>query len=258
MSERDPTPGTPEKDTRERPLARRFYRSVTVAPGEDRTLVIELDGKSLRTPARNVLALPTRALADAIAAEWDAQATVIDPATMPLTRLANTAIDGVASHRAEVVADIVSYAARDLLCYRGAQPADLAARQSEAWDPVLAWARDTLGAAFVLTEGVIPIEQPSRALAAIERALEALSNFELTAIHVMTTLTGSALLALAVARGALSVDAAWVAAHVDEDWQEGLWGADAEAQERKQARFAEMSAAARFLDLSRRCTPCPA
>jgi chaperone required for assembly of F1-ATPase len=195
------------------------------------------------------LALPTRALAEAVAAEWEAQGERIDPATMPLTRLANSTIDGVIARQAEVRAEIVKYAGSDLLCYRAEGPEELIRRQAETWDPVLAWARAALGADFNVSQGVMPAAQPDAATEAVARVLQPHGPFALAAIHVMTTLMGSALLALAHAHGHLSAEAAWVAAHVDEDWQISQWGEDAEAKARRDRRWAEMQAASRLLEL---------
>jgi chaperone required for assembly of F1-ATPase len=203
----------------------------------------------MRTPAERPFAVPTRALAEAIAGEWKAQGERIDPATMPLTRLANSALDGVAGREIDVRAEIVEYAGSDLLCYRASEPAGLVERQALLWDPVLAWARDALGARFQVATGLMPVAQSERARSTIAGALGGLDAFNLAALHVMTTLTGSALLALAHARGRLTVDGAWAAAHVDEDWQISQWGEDAEAAARRRRRWAEMQAASRVLVL---------
>ena len=227
---------------------KRFYRSVSVG-GAAPAFRVLLDGKPILTPARRQLAVPTMALAEAVAAEWEAQADRVDPATMPLTRLINTAVDGVSDHADEVRADIVKYAASDLTCYRAEGPVELESRQAAAWDPVLAWAHETLGARFVLGQGIMPVAQPDTATRAIERALAGLDAFSLAAYHTMTTLTGSALLALAHARGRLTAEEAWAAAHVDEDWQITQWGEDAEAKARRDRRWAEMQAASRLLAL---------
>ena len=230
------------------PRLSRFYRAVSV-DGTPPAVRVLLDGKPVRTPAKRQLAVPTRELAEALAAEWAAQGERVDPATMPLTRLLNSALDGVTGREAEVRADIAKYGASDLLCYRAEAPAELVRRQAEAWDPVLAWAREALGARLVLGEGVVPVAQPSAATAALERALAELDAFSLAAHHVMTTLMGSALLALAHARGRLTAEEAWAAAHVDEDWQASQWGEDAEAKARRGRRWAEMQAASRLLRL---------
>jgi chaperone required for assembly of F1-ATPase len=255
-----PAPGS---EPRQRPLPKRFYKAVTVAaadappPGGDGvgggreagSFRVLLDGKAMRTPAKAPFALPTRALAEAVAAEWEAQREHIDPAAMPLTRLANSAIDGVHGREAKVRADIVKYAESDLLCYRATEPEPLVARQAELWDPVLAWAREALGVRLVVAGGLMPVSQPDTAPRALARLLEGETAFALAALHVMTTLTGSILLPLAHARGRLDLEQAWTAAHVDEDWQIGRWGEDAEAADRRRRRWIDMQAASRLLAL---------
>ena len=231
-------------------LPKRFYKDASVEERGGRFRIV-LDGRGVKTPKKRDLELPTRALAQAIADEWAAQGERIDPATMPLTRIANSAIDAVADHMAEVAADIQAFAGNDLICYRAEGPAALIERQNAAWNPILIWAGEALGADFLVGEGVIPIEQPSRAVAAVGDALKGADPFQLTCLHVMTTLTGSALLALAHARGRLTLDEAWAAAHVDEVWQAEQWGWDAEAQARERYRKQEFSAASRMLVLSK-------
>ena len=227
-------------------LRKRFYSQATV--GEGAPFPILLDGRAVKTPARNSLAAPARLLAQAIASEWDAQGERIDPAVMPLTRLANTIIDGVVTAPAPVADEIAKYLGSDLVCYRAGTPDGLVAEQARHWDPILAWAREALGARFVLGEGVMFVAQPDHAVAAAGAALPA-DPWRLGAAHVITTLTGSALIALAVAQGRLSVDEAWNAANVDEDWNMQLWGRDELALQRRAARFAEMQAAATVLAL---------
>ena len=239
----------PGKEPLRPPLPRRFYKSAAVAPSKE-GYAVRLDGRPVRTPKKHVLALPTAPLADAIAAEWNAQGERVDPDAMPLTKLANTALDGVVPHRAAVAADIVAYAGSDLLCYRAAAPEPLARRQHAAWDPVLSWAEADLGAHFALGEGVMPVTQSPAALARIAAVVDRFGPLQLAALHVMTTLTGSALLALAHALGRLTVEQAWAAAHVDEDWQVSQWGEDAEAAVRQRRRFAEMRAASEFFRLA--------
>lgn len=241
-------PKTPKiSDTLSKPLPKRFYREAGV--GGDGPWQILLDGRPVKTPGKRPLALPTAALADAVASEWRAQTTHVDPARMPLTRLANSAIDAVSEARDAVAADIAAYAASDLICYRAAAPEQLVAQQQRLWDPVIAWAREALGAHFVLAEGVMPIRQPQAALDAVREALAGESAFRLTGLHVATTLTGSALLALALDRGALTAAEAWAASQVDEDYQTSLWGEDAEATARRRARRTEFDAAAAWLVL---------
>jgi chaperone required for assembly of F1-ATPase len=212
--------------------------------------LVELDGRPLKTPARKDFILPTLALGEAAAAEWSAQAKTIIIATMPLTKLANTAIDGVIGREAEVAGDITRYAASDLICYRAPFPPGLAAKQAAAWDPILAWMEETFGASFLIAYGVGYLEQPPASIAIIRGVIESYGPFQLAALHVMTSLTGSALLALAHAQGRLNSGQAWAAAHIDEDWQAGQWGEDFEARQRRDKRFQEFEAASRFFRLA--------
>ena len=231
--------------------AKRFYERAGVAAGEG-GFALTLDGRPARTPGRAALSLPTSALADAVAAEWEAQGASIDPTTMPLTRLANSTIDGVVPRIDEVREDLVRYAGSDLIVYRAAEPERLVAEQAAAWDPVHAWARDSLGAHFLLSEGVMFVEQPEAAIGAVRDVLtQEHSAFALAGLHVMTTLTGSVLIALMHAAGRLSVEEAWRAAHADELFQESRWGEDHEAAERRRHREAEFRAASRFVELAR-------
>jgi chaperone required for assembly of F1-ATPase len=238
-------PKGPITDSMAKPLVKRFYQDVSV--GEGAFFQILLDGRAVKTPAKRALMLPTRALADAVAAEWAAQNKTINPAGMPLTRFANTAIDAVSDAIAEVAADISAFAASDLMCYRAESPEELKIKQAEAWDPVIGWAREALAAHFTVVQGVMPVEQPRPALNAFAAALEPHDAFRLTGLHILTTLTGSALLALAHARGFLTADDAWAAAHIDEDYQIALWGGDEEAAARRKGRRAEFDAASQFL-----------
>jgi chaperone required for assembly of F1-ATPase len=230
-------------------LPKRFYKEAT-AEARDGAFALLLDGRPAKTPGRNPLALPTLAAAQAVAAEWSRQAEVIDPREMPLTRMANSAIDGVAREIGGAADEIAKYAGSDLVCYRAGGPDALAFEQAQAWDPILAFARDRLGARFICSEGVAFVEQPESARRAVRDAVERIAlagpgaPFALAALHVMTTLTGSALIALAVARGELTPAEAWTAAHVDEDYQMRIWGADDEAQVRRARRWREMEAAA--------------
>ncbi|MBX9776396.1 MAG: ATPase [Xanthobacteraceae bacterium] len=228
-------------------LRRRFYQAVSVEPKEGGYAVL-LDGRPVKTPARRALAAPTQALAQAIADEWDAQREVVDPAAMPLTRLANSIIDGVAEKPDAVKAEIAKFLGSDLVCYRADSPDGLVARQTQYWNPLIAFARDALGARFVLGEGVMFVTQPDEAIAAAARAIPD-EPWKLGAVSAVTSLTGSALIALALAQGALSAADAWAAAHVDEDWNMHQWGRDEQALERRAAREAEMQAAAKVLAL---------
>ena len=226
---------------------RRFYSTVEMRP-EPGGFTLRLDGKPAMTPGRNPLAVPHRRLADAIAAEWSAQIEHIDPGDMPATRLANSAIDGVAPRRQAVRDVLAEYAGTDLLFYRAGAPEGLVERQRELWDPVLEWARERFGVRFILAEGVMHVAQPDAALQAIRAELAAIEDpFRLAALSLATTLTGSALIALTLNSCAMEVERAWAAAHVDEDWNISQWGEDAEAKERRARRYADFRAAALLL-----------
>jgi chaperone required for assembly of F1-ATPase len=231
-------------------LRKRFFTRAEAGsgPGEGGYPVL-LDGRTVRTPARRMLAAPQAPLAQALAAEWDAQTDLIDPGRMPLTRLANVVIDAVADRPKPVAEEVAKYLGSDLLCYRADAPAGLVAKQARAWDPVLAWARDELGARFVQVEGVVYTAQPEHAVAAARAAIPA-DAWRLGAASSITTITGSALLALALAAGAIDADTAWDAAHVDENWQMSQWGRDELALERRAYRRAEFDAAVSVLRLS--------
>jgi chaperone required for assembly of F1-ATPase len=227
------------------PQRKRFYAraGITEAAGG---FSITLDGKPVRTPSRHPLAAPTRDIAEAMAAEWDAQKEIIDPATMPLTRLANSVIDAVASRVGAVADDVAKYFHSDMLFYRAGHPAVLVEREAAHWDRILFWAADTLGAHFILTEGIVHVRQPDQAVAAARAALPA-DPWSIAALHVVTTLTGSALLGLALMHGVLDEDQVWAAAHVDEDWNIEQWGVDEEVAARRAARLVDFRAAAHVL-----------
>lgn len=230
------------------PRPKRFYTRVEVE-GDGGTFRVLLDGRAVRTPAKAELLLPTERAAKLVAQEYEAQGEYIDPITMPVTRLVNTAIDGVASDPQAVAEDILRYASSDLLCYRADSPERLIALEAEAWDPVLEWAEGELGVRFMLAEGVMHVEQPRATIAAVGAYLRPRREpLRLAALHVMTTLTGSALLALAVEAGAVDADTAWKAAHVDEDWNIAQWGEDAEAADRRAARKRDMMGAVALLE----------
>ena len=230
-------------------LPKRFYTDVTIVAAEGGGFAVELDGRGLRTPLRRKLVVPTQALAAHLAGEWDAQKERIDPSIMPLTRLANTVIDGIADDPDGVRADLAGYIETDMLFYRAGYPNRLVERQRAVWDPILAAAEERIGARFVLAEGVMHVAQSPEAIAAYRQRVERVKDaFAIAALHQMTTLTGSALLPLAVAEGWLDADSAWQAAHVDEDWNIELWGSDVEAESRRVARHADMRAAAMLLE----------
>ncbi|HWT13620.1 MAG TPA: ATP12 family protein [Allosphingosinicella sp.] len=223
---------------------KRFYKEAAVAAGE-----IRLDGRPVRTPGRRPLALPTPALAEAVAAEWAAQGDKVEPRAMPLTGLANAAIDRVATDREAFARGLAAYAETDLLCYRAEGPPRLAERQSASWDPLLAWARRRYDVDFELVRGVIHRPQPSATVARLAHAVHARGPFELAGLSPLVTISGSLVTALALAEGAVALDEAWTAAMLDELWQAEQWGEDAEAVQALAARRADFEAAFRFLSL---------
>src|SRR3954447_5033806 len=231
--------------TTRRPQRKRFYTQAGVAE-TPKGFGITLDGKPARTPSRRLLAAPTREIAEAIAAEWDAQKEIIDPTTMPLTRLANSVIDAVAACVEAVADDVAKYFHSDMLFYRAGHPEALVALEAEHWDPVLFWAAETLGAHFILAEGIVHVRQPDQAVAAARAVLPA-DPWSVAALHMITTLTGSALLALALLHGVLDEDQVWAAAHVDEDWNIEKWGLDEEVAARRASRLVDFKAAAAIL-----------
>ncbi|BCH02354.1 ATPase [Mesorhizobium loti] len=244
----DPDPVRRAQIQMKTPLPKRFYKTASVVPIEG-GFAVHLDGKPVRTPGKALLALPTEAAAVLVAGEFAEQGETINPVTMPVMRLVNTTIDGVANDPQAVLEDILRFASSDLLCYRADAPQGLVARQNEQWDPVIDWARTTLGARFNLAEGIIHVEQPRETIAVLGSHLNQRAEpLRLAAIHLMTSLTGSALLALAVDFGELDAETAWAAGHVDEDWQIEHWGQDAEAVARRAARRRDMMAAVSLLE----------
>lgn len=245
-------PLDPEESARRsmRPKLRaRFYKEAAVSEAEGGFHVL-LDGRAVRTPARRPLAAPSRALAELIAVEWQAQQDAVDPASMPLTRLANSIIDGVAAQPQPVREEIEKYLGTDLLFYRAEGPEGLLASQAKHWDPLVAWARDAHGARFVMAQGVTYTKQPPEAMAAMAKIIPS-DPWPLGAVNVITTLTGSALIALALAAGKITVDEAWAAAHVDEEWNMRTWGRDEMVMQRLNYRRLDMDAAAEVLRLAR-------
>lgn len=243
----DPDPVRRAQIQMKRPLPKRFYKDVSTDKA-DEGLRILLDGRPVRTPGKKLLAVPAQPIADRLRAEWDGQGEEIDPAKMPVTRLVNTAIDGVAENFDAVAEEIVRFAGTDMLCYRADSPEGLVARQRDGWDPIIRWAGDAKGARFILVEGVMHQEQPAPAIEAFATALSTWRDpLALACLHTVTTLTGSALLALALGEGVIDADKAWALAHVDEDWQIEHWGTDEEAFRRRELRRAEMDVAAAVL-----------
>ena len=227
---------------------RRVYQAAAAAPAPG-GWGVALDRRPLRTPGGNPLTLPSAALAQAIAEEWEAQERDIRPATMPLFRLAATAVDRTAVQRDLVVAETANYAATDLVCYRADQPPALAARQRAAWQPLLDWAAGRCDAALCVTSGIVPARQSPATLRAFAAIVAAQDDFRLTVLHALTGACGSLVIALALLEGRLDADAAFAASQLDETFQIEAWGEDAEAAQRRAALTADIAAAARFLEL---------
>ncbi len=226
---------------------RRFYKQASVTPD----LGIALDGRPVRTPGRLPLVLPNLALAEAIAEEWRTQGDEILPQAMPLTGLANAAIERIAPDTSGFAAGLAAYGESELLCYRAEGPAPLVMRQVEVWDPIIAWARARYDIGFVLVEGIMHRPQPPETLARLSEALAARNTFELAALSPIVTISGSLVIALAVLEGELDPDAAFDAGHLDELWQAEQWGEDDFARDQRDARRADFLAACGFLRLLR-------
>ena len=227
--------------------AKRFWKVVQVQAA-DGGFTILLDDRPLRTPGRRPVVLPSAALAELIAAEWDAVEGEIRPETLPFTRMANTAIDRVPVQRMAVIEAVAAYGGSDLLCYRADSPEALALRQSAEWDPWLGWARQTIGAPLTAVVGIMPVPQPPASLAALRQAVEAFDDLALSALGELVTLSGSLVLGLAVARGAVTPETAWELSRLDETWQTEQWGSDAEAEAAMMRKRADFLRAAAFLD----------
>jgi len=228
--------------------AKRFYSSVTVDDTGD-GFQVALDGRAITTPARQRLPLPSKALADAIAAEWDAQQQYIHPDTMPLMKLAATLKDRVTPQRELVIDGVVRFAETDLLCYRAEDPPELRRRQDAVWQPVLDWAAGRHGISLEVVTGVLPRSQSLAAVAAVSKAVEARTDPALTALQAATQTSGSVVLGLALVDGHLTPEEAFAAAHVDETYQAEHWGTDAEAEAARGRNRTDLAAAKRFLDL---------
>jgi chaperone required for assembly of F1-ATPase len=233
------------RDRFNRPLPKKFYKQATIGPDN----AVLLDGRAVKTPMKASLQLPTQALAEAVVEEWNAQVTFINPATMPLTTIANTAIDRAVSERVNILAEIKQYAGSDLICYRAASPQNLVELQNAAWNPIIADAEAALGNRFLMAEGIVHVAQHEATLQAVYTAAEHYGPFHLTILFNLTTLTGSSLIALGLVAGRISVEQGWTAAHVDEDYQIAQWGLDYEAQTRREGRRSDYDGLLRFLNL---------
>lgn len=229
---------------------KRVYTTVTVEALADGHAV-RLDGRELRTPAKNALHLPTAPLAEAVAGEWRAQGAEVQPATMPLMQIASTAVDVIGRDRAAIVKGVAAFAETDLLCYRADRPRALVERQTEAWQPLLDWATLRFDAPLAVCSGLMPRPQSADALGALRRAVEAVDDWSLSALQVATGACGSLILALALLDGRLDAEAAFALSQLDETFQIEQWGEDAEAAVRRQALAADIAAAGRFLALLR-------
>lgn len=228
--------------------ARRFWTIASAVPVEG-GFAVHLDARPVRTPLKAPLVLPTFPLAEAVAAEWQAQEGKVKPETMPVTRTANSAIDKVAPQHSDVADMLAAYGGSDLLCYRATGPAGLIQVQAEGWDPLLAWAADTLSAPLQVTIGIVPVSQPAESLAALSRLVHQLDSFRLAAFHDLVAISGSLVLALAVIQRRLSAPEAWALSRIDEDWQISLWGEDEGAAEHAALKREAFLAADRFYGL---------
>ena len=227
---------------------KRFWKQIAAIASDD-GWTIHLDGRPVRTPARALLILPTEVLADAVAAEWDAQGDDIDPASMPLTGLANAVIDHVAPDPARFAAPLAAYGANDLFCYRDDRDPALQAEQVRLWNPLLAWAEARYGVTFILTQGVLPVDQPAATARTLAAAVNALGPHRLAALAPLTTVSGSLVAALAVIEDAFDPADLWDRVSLDELYQEQRWGADDTAQATRAAHRRDWDTAARFLGL---------
>ncbi|NUB44500.1 ATPase [Fertoebacter nigrum] len=229
-------------------VAKRFWQQAEACPCAG-GFTVTLDGRAVKTPAKTPLVVPTRALAQAIADEWQAQEGIVRPDTMPCTRSTNSALDKVTPQFDAVVNELAGYGATDLLCYRATGPARLIDMQAAAWDPLLLWAAAALDAPLRVTHGVVPIDQPAASLAALAAQVRGQSAFQLAGFHDLVAISGSLILALAVTQGRLTVDQAWTLSRLDETWQAELWGADDEAAESDALRRVGFAHAGRFYGL---------
>ena len=229
---------------------KRFWKQADVVAA-DAGFSVSLDGRGLKTPAKTAFWVPTRGLAEAVAAEWQAQEGKVKPETMPYTRTANSALDKVQPQFAAVADMLASYGGSDLLCYRAEAPHELIQKQQVAWDPLLAWATAEFGADLTVTHGIMPVDQPVPILHALTGAVHALTPFQLAAFHDLVAITGSLILALAIARGHLTPDAGFDLSRVDETWQSDLWGVDEDAAESEAIKRESVLQAARFFTLCR-------
>lgn len=229
---------------------KRFYKKASIEQ-KDRHFTVLLDGKAIKTPAKSLCLMPTRDMASAVANEWNDQGEQIIPQTMPITKLMNTAIDRVESRREELIDELVRYAGSDQICYRAEHPAELVALQGKVWDPLLKWINETLAINLKTSKGIIFVEQEQKSLEKIREMFEGLDSFMLTALHGMITVTGSVTIGYALFSDHLTIEEAWIAGHLDEDFQISQWGGDEEAEERLENLKLELQNSYDFLRLRR-------
>lgn len=232
-----------------RPKPKRFYKEVSVTFDEELYNIL-LDGRIVKTPMKTTFGVKTEALAKAIAAEWEAQVEVIDSETMILTKLANTGIDRVATRRGEIIAELTSYGGSDLVCYRAVDPFSLADKERQIWDPFLDWFKSEHNISFKLGTGIVHVAQDAEDLVKFSALYDRFDEFELTALHNITTMVGSAVLPISLVLGDWSFDDVWTAAHVEEDFQKERWGTDEQAEARREGRFKEFQKTYEFYKLA--------
>lgn len=228
--------------------AKRFWQAATAEPCEG-GFTVRLDGRAVKTPAKAAFVLPTLAMAEAAAREWDAQTGVVKPETMPVTRTANSAIDKLGQQRDEVAGLLAAYGASDLLCYRATGPEALIARQAAGWDPLLSWSAEVLGAPLQVTAGIVPVAQPGESLVRLRAEVDAFDAFRLAAFHDFVAITGSLILALAITRGRISAAEAFDLSRIDESWQTEFWGVDEDAAALEAAKRQALLEAEQFYAL---------
>ena len=229
--------------------AKRFWKEAQVVEAEG-GFAVELDGRPVRTPLKSAMTLPSRAMAEAVAAEWDAQEGEIKPVSMPVTRAANAAIDKVTRQHGEVAEMLAAYGDSDLLCYRADSPQELVERQAEAWDPLLDWADATFGARLIPVEGVMHAPQNPRALERLAAPVHAMDAFRLTAFHDLVGISGSLVIGLAAIHEVRDIGTLWRLSRIDETWQEEQWGIDEDARAQAAMKESDFYAAKRFHDLA--------
>ncbi|UTW54293.1 ATP12 family chaperone protein [Kordiimonas sp. SCSIO 12610] len=231
---------------------KRFYKTVSIeALEEEAGYAISLDGRQIKTPAKAIMAAPTRNLAEVVAEEWEGQGDKIDPKTMPMNQLLNTAIDSVTSERANIIDEMVRYGGSDMLCYRADHPEDLVKRQAVAWDPYIDWLANSLNAPMEVTSGILHVAQPEKSLGALRERIEGYDIYALTVLHALTTGLGSLGLGLAYIKGFKAFEDIWQASRVDETYQIEQWGEDSDEAKVTAALLQDLKNAVMFLELAR-------